>query len=126
MTLDAVIATGNRGHFWTGTPSYITCADGFTVSVIAGGGTYCTPRPPMCMCAVDDDFAPLPWDGVGHDYAGPYSHVEVGFPSAQPEPWDEWSQYADDHEAPPEKTVYGYVPVEMVRRLVADHGGEVA
>jgi hypothetical protein len=93
----------------------ITCADGFTMSVIAGWGTYCTPRP-------DGWFDEEP--RVGEDYEGPYTHVEVGFPSARPEPWIEWREWAEDPENPT-GTVYAYVPVEAVSTLIESHGGEV-
>src|SRR5690606_2814 len=92
----------------------IVCRDGFTMSVIAGAGTYCTPRPDWAAAAGE----------VPADYPGPYTHVEVGYPSARPEPWDKWEQYAEDPEKPPTGNVYAYVPVEMVRALVAAHGGE--
>ena len=55
-------------------------------------------------------------------FSGPYTHVEVGFPSAKPEPWTDWETYSDGGE--PTETVYGYVPVEMVTALVESHGGE--
>ena len=84
----------------------IECFDGFRVSVITGPEAYCLPR--------DDD--------------GPYTHVEVGFPSERPEPWmpvdgpECWSKYVEDvyH---PTQTVYTYVPKAMVDLLVKSHGG---
>jgi hypothetical protein len=79
----------------------IACVDGFDVSVQAGSLLYATPR-------TDE---------------GPWSAVEVGFPSARPEPWDEWSQYAEEPDNPTE-TVYSYVPLTMVEALIASHGGE--
>lgn len=57
-------------------------------------------------------------------YPGPYTHVEVGFPSEVPEPWEIWSEFVEDPESPT-STVYAYVPVEDVRALVELHGGEV-
>lgn len=112
--LEQIIAQGNRSF---GKPNLIGnnvhCADGLTVSVIAGEGTYCTPRP--------DRYGVL-GDAPG-DYPGPYTAVEVGFPSQQPEPWEKWREYCEDSDKPTE-TVYAYVPVELVRRLVSDHGGE--
>jgi hypothetical protein len=92
--LDAIVASGVR-------PSNIMCVDGFRVSVIASASAYCTPRTAQ----------------------GPYTHVEVGFPSRRPEPWDAWVKYAEDPEIPT-GTVYGWVPVDLVRDLVAAHGGE--
>lgn len=123
--LEEIIKTGNRTLWFKNEPveSYIErgeslpgnkikCADGFTLSVIAGGYTYCSPRPGW------------PDNEVSEDYAGPYTEVEVGFPSARPEPWDKWSEYVEDSERPTD-TVYGWVPVGMVRDLIELHGGEV-
>jgi hypothetical protein len=115
--------------------STIRCADGFTVSVIAGPGTYCTPRP-----ALGFGDRPEPPDyllsNVGSDYPGPYTEVECGFPSVRPEPWacphdegecsrtgERWECYAENPDDPTE-TVYGYVPVAMVQALLDSHGGE--
>jgi hypothetical protein len=75
----------------------IVCADGFSLSVQATHGAYCSPRQNL----------------------GPWSAVEVGFPSAAPELIME---YAEQPEIPTE-TVYGYVPIELVERLIAMHGG---
>jgi len=124
--LETVIAVGNRGHRKR-TESVVVCVDGFTVSVIAGGGTYCSPKPALCMCAFQGEGDPIfsKVDGdAPHDYPGPYQEVELGFPSQRPEPWGEWERYAEISDAPTE-TVYGYVPVDMVRALVVSHGGEV-
>lgn len=113
---DQIVAAGNRPS--GATPNRITCADGFTLSVIAGPGVYCTPRPALLDSLPDGLVSDAP-----RDYPGPYTAVEVGFPSARPEPWDEWSQRAEDEDEPT-GTVYGYVPVEMVRALIESHGGE--
>lgn len=122
--LELTIARGNRGlhrpiPFLS---SKIECADGFTVSVIAGGGTYCHPRPAMCTGGA---HAPQ-WDGgVQCNYPGPYTEVEVGFPSERPEPWSEWEKYADGSIGDATgAVVYAYVPVDMVRALIASHGGQ--
>ena len=125
--LTKIINEGNRGHFGWGHPSKIFCADGFTVSVIAGGGTYCHPRPVLCYHFADHDMVREPdgyYETAPHDFAGPYDKVEVGFPSEIPEPWEEWSQFAEESEDPT-GTIYSYVPVDLVRELVASHGGEV-
>lgn len=116
--LDKIVQRGNRltrlspdGYpAITTKKNIIRCADGFAVSVIAGWGTYCRPRPG--------------WGDVDPCYAGPYTHVEVGYPTERPEPWDQWEEYC---EAPdnPTGTVYSYVPVPLVRALIAAHGGEV-
>jgi hypothetical protein len=71
----------------------VVCKDGFSMSVQANSYTYCTPR----------------------DEVGPYTHVEIGFPS-QPLPELE-EEYGDNCE------VYGYVPVEVVDAIITKHGG---
>lgn len=80
---------------------YILCTDGFCVSV--QGGTsfhYCYPR----------------------EHVNEYQAVELGFPSmADPL----ILEYAED-ESEPTRTVYGYVPIEIVEQLVNKHGGLVA
>ena len=103
--LEHIIAKGNRFRTVpTFAENWVHCADGFKMSVLAGWGAYSIPRP------LDD-------------FEGPYLAVEVGYPSARPEPWDLWSTYAEC-ESDPTGTVYGRVPVDMVRALVALHGGE--
>ena len=77
------------------------CADGFTVSVQASSGSYCTPR--------EDD-------------AESYCSVELGYPSVYDDLIIEW---AEDPEAPTE-TVYGWVPCHIVTLLLTKHGGMVA
>lgn len=119
--LERIIAEGNRdplaGTFGN---SRIECKDGFSMSVIAGPGTYCHPRP-----ALLPEFPP--GRGVGYEvpysYSGPYTHVEVGFPSSRPSPWRTWKKFCEDGDNPT-GTVYGYVPIEIVKRLVKFHGGE--
>jgi hypothetical protein len=73
--LESIIAHGNRsldieriksGAGWS--DSWITCADGFKLSVIAGGGTYCSPP--------DTD-------------RGPFHRVEVMIDGPTPEGWDD-------------------------------------
>jgi hypothetical protein len=121
--LEEIIARGNRGHVGYNNPNWIDCADGFRVSVLAGGGVYCVPRPALCACGIGEEPYPFMDGGTPHDYPGPYTRVEVGFPSARPEPWAEWSLYAESPDDPQE-SVYGNVPVELVRALIASHGGE--
>ena len=69
------------------------------MSVQASKFNYCTPR--------NND--------------GPYSQVEVGFPSAREEMLMEWAEDPDD----PTGTVYGWVPVSVVTNVIAKHGGVV-
>lgn len=70
----------------------LTCADGTTLSVQASSYHYCTPR----------------------NDVGPYTHVEVGYPSVLPSWWDE---YAD-----PSGDVAGWVPVQLVEEFITEHG----
>lgn len=80
---------------WTYRPE-IECADGTTLSVQASTVHYSMPR--------END--------------GPYTHVEVGFPSVMP-PW--WNSYAEDKDIT--ETVAPFVPVGLVREFIDDHGG---
>ena len=81
--------------FWSMPP--LVCRDGFRVSVQASAFHYCEP----------------------HDDSGPYTHVEVGFPSA---PSDLLTEYAEDETAPTD-TVYVLVPLTIVEALLESHGG---
>lgn len=78
---------------------WITCASGFTFSVQASKNHYCTPR---------------------MDHAVRYTHVEVGYPSKRIEALME---YIDGSEEDPTKSVYGYVPIEVVVKIIQDEGG---
>lgn len=138
-TLDDIAAHGNRSYGNYADNNHIVCGDGFSLSVIAGGGTYCTPRPEFSFRS--EVVQPGILGCVASDYPGPYTAVEVGFPTQRPEPWEcphetepygcaaeyearcAWACYAETCEEPT-KTVYGYVPVDMVRALIQAHGGE--
>lgn len=76
----------------------IRCVDGTTVSIQASRTHYATPR--------DND--------------GPYTHIEVGFPSVPPPA--SWMEYAEEP-ANPTGTVYGYMPFACVHEFIAAHGG---
>ena len=78
----------------------VVCADGFSMSVQAHNGAYCSPA---------------------RDYADPYTSVEVGFPSKE-EPL--LMDYCEEPENPTE-TVYAWVPVQVVTNVIAKHGGMV-
>ncbi len=78
----------------------VLCVDGFRVSVQASNGHYCEPR----------------------KNTGPWSQVELGYPSA--DPGGVIRAHAEDP-APPTETVYPYVPIELVEALIAQHGGIV-
>ncbi len=73
------------------------CADDFTLSIQAGRTHYCTPR---------DDL-------------GPWRTVEVGYPDAA---ILALLPFAEDAGRPTD-TVYGYVPIDIVSQVIADHGG---
>ena len=75
----------------------IECVDGFSISVQASWGAYCSPRTNI----------------------GPWSSVECGFPSQEP---TKIMDYAEEPQNPTE-TVYGYVPIELVEELIESHGG---
>ncbi len=79
----------------------VTCKDGFTMSVQASEGAYCTPR---------------------IDNASKYVAVEVGFPSDRENLLMEWAESPEK----PTETVYGYVPVTQITLVVAKHGGIVS
>ncbi len=79
--------------------SQVVCEDGFSMSVQASRTHYCTPR----------------------DDVGPYTHVEVGFPSS----YDFYlSRYAEDP-GEPTGTVYGWVPADTIIMCIDAHGGMV-
>ena len=79
----------------------IVCADGFTMSVQAHEGSYCSPR------ESNADF---------------YSQAEVGFPS-EAEPL--LLKFAEDHQRPTD-TVYGWVPRQVIINVIAKHGGMIS
>lgn len=87
------------------TVTRIVCRDGFTLTVSSDVRLNSTPATP-----------------------GRPATVEVGYPSARPEPWEPvdgplyWSRYAEDPDLPTD-TVYDHVPVTLVDLLVRLHGG---
>lgn len=76
----------------------LICKDGFEMSVQASNVHYCSPR---------------------IDNADYYSEVEVGFPTTVEA---ELIYYAEDRRHLL-KTVYSYVPVELVEKIINKHGG---
>ena len=81
----------------------IVCSDGFTMSVQVGSSLYSTPK----------------------KVAKRYSAVEIGFPS-EDEPLIE--KYAESYYDPDvdfkyTETVYPYVPVRVVDKVLKKHGG---
>lgn len=91
-------------------PRRIRLADDAVVSVRAGLGAWCTPRPRDRM---------VHEGGLGTapaDYAGPYTAVEAYLvePLAAPAEWAEYEDFG----------TYSTIPVDLVRALVVAHGGE--
>lgn len=78
----------------------VKCGHGLTLSVQAGSRLYSTPQ----------------------DDTGPYTAVEVGFPS---EPVPELIPYAEIPEDGYTNTVYPYVPYELVRKVIYVRGGMI-
>jgi len=79
----------------------ITCADGFSMSVQANQGAYCSPRV---------------------DGAEAYTACEIGYPNMIEELLLE---FAEDKESPTD-TVYGWVPSQTIALVCAKHGGIVS
>lgn len=71
------------------------CADGFTISIQASRGHYCTPR--------------------GDKADGEYTTLELGYPSKREETLE---KYRED-------TIYPWVPIEAVEQVIENHGGIV-
>lgn len=95
--LEEFMDSKRDGGFTRSVLPAIECADGFRMSVQASENHYCSPR----------------------DAFGPWTHLEVGFPSqVEPLLWP----YA---ESPGEwtDTVYIRVPIELVAAVVELHGG---
>ena len=105
LTLDEIISTPVAPNYAKPTDLQrswcvpkLTCKDGTTISVQASEKHYCNPR--------DND--------------GPWDAVECGYPSVAPGP--EMMKYAETP-TNPTGTVYAWVPVEVVRAFLAEHGG---
>jgi hypothetical protein len=82
----------------------IICADGFTVSIQANEGAYCTPR----RCNAER-----------------YTEVELGYPSEPEELIMNWMEVYGENPDPLD-SVYPYVPVSVVINVIAKHGGIVS
>jgi hypothetical protein len=78
----------------------VECESGFSVSIQANRGAYCNPRTNIAT----------------------WYEVELGFPSHVPP--DFILEYAEERDRPTD-TVYGYVPVELVERMLEMHGGAI-
>ena len=83
----------------------IICSDGFEMSVQVGSSLYSTPK----------------------KVAKRYSAVEIGFPSEPEELIKEWAEFLpfgeEDEEPDYTDTVYPYVPVGVVDKVLKKHGG---
>lgn len=78
----------------------IHCTDGLSFSMQASWVHYCLPR----------------------DNEGPWTAVEIGFPSRRVE---EFMPFIDGENERPTDTIYGYVPLSVVAVVVAAAGGLV-
>lgn len=87
------------GERWCIRPA-IECVDGFTISVQASEIHYCSPR---------------------INGADRYENVELGFPNMEESLIADYAVDPDDLT----QTVYGYVPIEVVNKLIEKHGGIV-
>ena len=88
----------DNGYFYYKPQKRIKCNDGFEMSVQVGDGNYCNPRKD------NSDF---------------YLEAEVGYPSEKEELL---MPYIED-ESSPTKTVYGYVPLDVIVDVINKHGG---
>ncbi|MEQ9869169.1 hypothetical protein ABRP77_07790 [Pectobacterium odoriferum] len=91
-------ARSTDGYFYRN--RRVICSDGFSISIQANEAAYCSPRENI------EDIAE-------------YNSFELGFPSAKDNQIMEYSEDAED----PTGTVYGYVPRELVEKLIESHGG---
>lgn len=79
----------------------VVCFDGFTMSVQADEGAYCSPRV------------------TG---AERYAEVEIGFPSHREPLLDRYVEDASVHHS---YNIFSYVPASVVSLILAKHGGMV-
>ena len=79
----------------------IICSDGFEMSVQVGFSLYSTPK----------------------KVAKRYSTVEIGFPSEHEQLIEEYAEGSFDEVPDYTDTVYPYVPVKIVDKVLKKHGG---
>ena len=79
----------------------IHCTDGFSMSVQVGYSLYCTPK----------------------KVAKRYSEVEIGYPSEYEPLIDKYAETGFDDTPNFTDTVYPYVPVGIVNKVLKKHGG---
>ena len=87
---------------WHAHTSRVKCDDGFSISIQASKSHYSSPR---------ETFRDVQQ----------YSEFELGYPSFAD---DTLLEYAEDADTPT-ATVYGYVPRDVIERVIASHGGIV-
>ena len=80
---------------------HVICVDGFEMSVQAGENLYSSPK------ALSDN----------------YTDVEIGYPSKPEELLFDYAENRGDDEPDYTNTVYPYVPVELVDKVITKHGG---
>ena len=82
---------------------HIVCVDGFTMSVQVGYSLYSKPK----------------------KVAKRYSEVEIGYPSEHEPLIEEYAECYTSEELDIDftNTVYGYVPVKLVDKVLKKHGG---
>ena len=82
---------------------WVVCKDGFTLSIQAGTGLYCTPRTNQ----------------------GPYSEVEAAYPSEHEPLLEPYLEVPRGSEFFGSVDVFSYVPSSVIRAVIAKHGGQV-
>lgn len=101
------------------------CQDGYSISIQANENAYCQPR--ITQYQEGNIWHVINGDCVGYgkrprNYDSenyiPYESVELGYPSEEDELINEYAEDEDYLE-----TVYGYVPIEVVEKLIEKHGG---
>ena len=91
----------------------IICADGFSLSVQASEGHYCSPRTTYGNLDFVNGWVP-------------YNAVEIGFPSAHEDtlqPYIDGDTDPDGNPVLQTNTVFAYVPYVIVSDIVDAHGG---
>lgn len=88
-----------QAMFLAGSHPYpqVICVNGLRMSLQVGEYLYCTPR----------------------SNTGPWSAIEIGFPSREVAAF---MPYCEDPERPTD-TVYGYVPLHIVAKVIQEAGG---
>ena len=102
-TLQQMLTTAkvpHADHVFKKQAPRVVCADGATISVQASRTHYCHPR--------DDE--------------GPYTEVEVGFPTNVDEMPVSWKEYAEDTDQVV-ADIYAFIPIELVVQFIDEHGG---